>query len=90
MKYSSSNSLMTIYVFSLYFFSPQPRLDAEDLAKFTGENFTTLGDLKPARWAASRQRAMEKFDANFKVVAQHLENVAADKKHDRSAECQGL
>ena len=77
-------------VFSLFFFSPQLSLDAEDLANFTGGNISALGDLKPAMCAASRQRAMEILHANFNMLAQHLENVAPDQRHHRNDECQGL
>ena len=65
-------------------------LDAEDLAKLTDEDFTQLGGLNQIRCAPSQHRAMEKLHANYPILCQHLENVAANPKHDRQSECKGV
>ena len=66
-------------------------LDAEDLAALQDEDFTHLSGLNQIHWAPSQtELAMEKIDANFSILCQHLESVAAEKKHTRAAECQGV
>ena len=42
------------------------------------------------RWAASQHRALQKLAKNYAGLATHVENVAADKRHERNAECQGV
>ena len=46
--------------------------------------------VKPNSLGTKSNRAMEKIDANFSILCQHLESVAADKKHTRTAACQGV
>ena len=65
-------------------------LDAEDLAALQDEDFTQLGGLNQIRWAPSHHRALEKLLRNYTVLCQHLENVTADKQHQRQAECEGV
>jgi len=64
-------------------------LDAEDLAVLQDEDFTYLGGENQIHWAPS-QTEQWKIDANFLILCQHLESVAADKKHTRTEECQGV
>lgn len=77
-------------LFKLYHYSSALTQGCRDLAVFLDEDFVKLSALHAIRWAASQHRALCKLDHSYPVICQHLESVAADKKHKRQAECSGL
>ena len=69
-------------MFKLYYYSSTTmEADRCELAMLTDEDFSSLGGLNQIRWAASQHGALQKLAKNYAGLATHVENVAADKRH---------
>ena len=77
-------------VFTVYYYSSVMESERGQIAALTDDDFTTLGGLQQIRWSPSQHRAISKLDKNFRNLTQHLESVAANPKHERKEECEGV
>ena len=61
-------------IFKFYYYSPTRRKKLNDLALLLEEEFRQLGRLKQIRWLASRSRALQLLELNYKVLVFDLES----------------